>query len=67
MKGRNGSFPADPEQACHAGVDLVNKGQVSVTFAVLDLIDSDGVDGSERPVRQSERDHMLDGVEDLVP
>jgi hypothetical protein len=38
-----------------------------VAFRVLDFVDSDGVDGSERAMRQPEVDNGFNGVEDLVP
>jgi hypothetical protein len=66
-EGLDSSFPADPEKARHGGIDLVNQREVLVAFGVLDFVDSDGVDGSERSMRQSEGDIVFDGVVDLVP
>jgi hypothetical protein len=67
LKGLNRSFLADPEETGHRGIDLVNQRQVLVALGVLDLIDSDGVDRSERAMRQSEGDNVLDSIEDLIP
>ncbi len=67
LKGFDGPLAADPEQTGHAEIDLVNQRQVLVTFGVLDLIDSDGIDPTELAVFQSVGDDMLHCVEDLVP
>ena len=48
-------------------VDLIDQGQVLVAFGVLDFIDADGIDRTERAVQQSIGDDILDGIEDLVP
>ena len=67
LKGFDGSFPPDPEQAGDAEIDLVNQRQILVAFGILDLIDSDGVDLAEHAVLQPEGDDVFDGVENLVP
>src|ERR1700693_4467492 len=67
LKGLDRSLLPDPQQTGDAEIDLINQRQVLVPFGVLDFIDPDGVDLTERAVLQSERDDMFDGVEDLVP
>src|SRR5580700_3750014 len=67
LKGFDGPLAADPEQAGHAEVDLVDQRQVLMPFGVLDLVDSDGVDLAELTVSQSIGDDMFDSVEDFVP
>jgi hypothetical protein len=67
LKGFYGSLPTHPEQARDAEIDLVNQRQVLVTFGVLDLIDSDGVDSPECAVFQPKGDDMFDSVENLFP
>jgi hypothetical protein len=42
-------------------VDLINQGQILVAFGVLDFIDADGIDGTERAVLQSIGDDILNG------
>ena len=44
-----------------------NQRQILVPLAVLDLVDSDGVDDPEGAVLQPKGDDMFDCVEDLVP
>ncbi len=63
----NGSFPADPEQAREALVDLVNQRQVFVALGVLDLIHADGPDRLQRAMLQAPGDDVLDGVANLFP
>jgi hypothetical protein len=41
--------------------------QIRVAFGVLDFIDADGVDLTERAVLHSPSDDMFDRVEHLVP
>ena len=67
LKGFDGSFPAHPEQARDAEIDLINQRQILVAFGVLDFIDADGVDLAEHPVLQPEGDDVFDGVENLFP
>src|SRR5258705_7992205 len=67
LKGLDRSLLPDPEQTGDAEVDLIDQRQVLVAFGVLDLIDSDGVDLTERAVRQSKRNNMFHRVENLVP
>src|SRR5215469_13624416 len=55
LEGFDGSFSPDPEQAGDADVDLVDQGQVLVAFGVLDFIDANGVDLTERAMLQSPR------------
>ena len=38
-----------------------------MAFGVLDFIDTDGIDGTERAVLQSIGDDILNGIEDLIP
>ena len=47
LKGFDGSFLSDPEQARDAEVDLVDQRQVLVALGVLDLVNADGVDLAE--------------------
>lgn len=63
----NGSFPANPEEARKAEIDLIDQRQILVPFGVLNLVHADGVDLSEYPVLQPEGDHVFDGVKDLFP
>src|SRR5262245_19869047 len=67
LEGFSGSFSAYPQQAGDADVDLVDQGQVLVAFSVLDFIDANGVDLTERAVLQSPGDDMFDRIEYLVP
>ena len=46
-KGLDRSFFSDPKQARDIEIDLVNQREVLMTFGVLDLVDADGVDGTE--------------------
>ena len=54
-------------KAGDAQIDLVDQGQVFVTFGVLDFVDSDGINLAQHPVLQARGDHVLHRVEDLVP
>src|SRR5712691_9943321 len=67
LEGFDGSLFAHPEKAGKAQIDLVDQGKVFVTFGVLDFVDSDGVNLAQHPVLQAPGDHVLHGVEDLVP
>src|SRR5258708_6824228 len=67
LEGFDGSLLAYPEKAGNAQIDLVDEGEVFVTFGVLDFVDSDGVNLAEHPVLQTPGDHVLNRVEDLVP
>src|ERR1017187_3129551 len=67
LEGFDGSLFAYPEKAGNAQIDLVDQGEVFVTFGVLDFVDSDGVNLAEHPVLQAPGDHVLNRVEDLVP
>ena len=67
LKGFDGSFLADPEQAGDANIDLVYQRQILAAFGVLDFIDANGVDLAERAVLQSPGDDMFDRIENLVP
>ena len=67
LKGFDGSFLADPEQARDVEIDLINQRQILVAFGVLDLVDADGVDLAEHAMLQPEGDDMFDGVENLFP
>jgi hypothetical protein len=58
---------SDPQRTSNMEVDLIDQGQVLVAFGVLDFIDADGIDRTERAVPQSIGDDILDGIEDLVP
>jgi hypothetical protein len=50
-----------------ADVDLVDQGQVLVAFGVLDFIDANGIDLTERAMLQSPGDDVFHRVEHLVP
>src|ERR1039457_4065560 len=63
----DGAFLADPEQARHSGVDLVDQSQVLVAFGVLDFIHADGADRFQRAVLQTPANHVFDRVAHLVP
>ena len=67
LKGFDGSFLADPEQAGDAEIDLINQRQVLVPFGVLNFVHADGVDLAENTVFQPEGDDVFDGVENLFP
>jgi len=67
LEGFDGSFSPYPEQAADADVDLVDQGQVLVAFGVLDFIDANGVDLTERAMLQSPGDDMFHRIEHLVP
>src|SRR5580658_3376801 len=56
LEGLDGSLLPDPKRARHAEVDLIDQREVLVPFGVLDFIDSDGIDLTERAMLQSERD-----------
>ena len=62
LEAFDGAFLADPEQARHALVDLVDQRQVLVAFGVLDFIHADGADRLQRAMLQTPADHILDGV-----
>jgi hypothetical protein len=53
LSGFDGSLFAYPEKADNAQIDLVDQGEVFVTFGVLDLVDSDGVNLTEHPMLQA--------------
>jgi hypothetical protein len=42
LEGFDGSLLPDPEQACAAGVGLVDQGEVFVAFGILNLVYPDG-------------------------
>jgi hypothetical protein len=67
LEGLDRSLFPDPKQAGDADIDLINQRQVLVPFGILDFIHPDGIDLTECPVVQPERDDVLDGVENLVP
>ena len=67
LEGFDGSLFAYPEKAGNAQIDLVDQGEVFVTFGVLDFVDSNGVNLAEHPVLQAPGDQVLHRVEDLVP
>src|SRR5271165_596949 len=67
LKGFDGTFLADPEQAGEPLVDLVDQGQVLMAFGVLDFIHPDGADRLQSAMLQTPADDILDGVADLVP
>src|ERR1039458_3998967 len=67
LEGCDGAFPADPQQADDALVDLVDQRQVFVTFGVLDFIHTDGADRFQRAMLQAPTDHILDGEAHLFP
>jgi hypothetical protein len=54
LEGFDGSFFAYPEQAGHAQIDLVDKGEIFVTSGVLDFVDSDGVNRAKHTVLQAQ-------------
>jgi hypothetical protein len=53
LSGFDGSLSAYPEKADNAQIDLVDQGEVFVTFGVLDFVDSDGVNPTEHPMLQA--------------
>ncbi len=63
----DGAFLANPEQAGHSRVDLVDQRQVFVAFGVLDFIHADGADRFQRAVLQTPANHIFDRVAHLVP
>ena len=67
LEGFDGSFSPDPEQARDADVDLVDQCEVLVASGVLDFIDADGVDLTERAVLQSLGHDVFDRIEHLIP
>src|ERR1700691_3072588 len=67
LKGLDGSLFPDPQQTGDAEIDLINQGQVFVPFGVLDFIDPDGIDWTERAMLQSEGDDIFDGAPALSP
>ena len=67
LEGFDGSLFAYPKKAGNAQINLVDQGEVFVSFGVLNFIDADSVDLAERSVFQTPGDNMLDRVEDLVP
>src|SRR5215469_14675812 len=67
LKGFQGAFLADPEQAGDPLIDLVDQGQVFMAFGILDFIYPDGADRLQGTMLQAPADHILDGVTHLVP
>src|ERR1022692_2432416 len=67
LEGFLGAFPADPQQADDALVDLVDQRQIFVAFGVLDFIHADGADRFQRAMLQTPADHILDGEAHLLP
>src|SRR4029077_19338517 len=59
LKGFHRWFLAHPEQAGDTDVDLVDQSQVLVAFGILNFIDTDGVNLTERAVRQPEGNDMF--------
>jgi hypothetical protein len=45
---------SNPEKAGHAQIDLVDQGEIFVTFGVLDFVDADGVNLAEDPVFEAQ-------------
>src|ERR1017187_2149602 len=60
LEGCDGAFPADPQQADDALVDLVDQRQGFVTFGVLDFIPTDGADRFQRAMLQAPAAPILD-------
>ena len=67
LKGFDGSFFSDPKQARDVEIDLINQREVLMTFGILDLVDADGVDGSEFAMFQSKGDDVFHSVKNLFP
>jgi hypothetical protein len=67
LEGCNGAFLADPKQAGEPLVDLVDQGQVFVTFGILDLIHTNGVNRLQGAMLQAPADHIFHGVAHLIP
>src|SRR5215469_16709335 len=65
LEGFDRAFPAHPEEARDAEIDLVNQGQILVPFGILNFIDADCVDLAEYSMLQPESNDVLHGVEDL--
>src|ERR1043166_2134616 len=63
FQGFDGSFFAYPEEAGDAQIDLIDQGEVFVTFGVLDFVDSDGINLAEYSMLQAPYDHVLHRVE----
>jgi len=67
LEALEGAILADPEQADHAGLDLVDQRQVLMAAAVLDLVDADRADRIEGAPLQAPFDDPLHGLIDLLP
>ena len=67
VKGFDRSFFSHPKQARDIEIDLVNQGEIFMTLGVLDLVDADGVDGTEFAMFQSKGDDVFHRVENLFP
>src|SRR5271154_4332994 len=67
LEGFDGAFPAHPEQARDANIDLINERQILVSFGVLDLVDPDGIDLAEHSMLQPESDDVFYSVKNLFP
>src|ERR1039458_8381861 len=67
LEGFSRALLANPEEASKAGIDLVDQGEVFMSFGILDFIDADGSDGGQGAMLQPPVDDALDGVADLIP
>src|SRR5271169_899895 len=67
LEAFDGALLADPEQAGHSLVDLVDQRQVFVALGVLNFIHTDSSDRLQLAMLQTPADHVLDGIADLVP
>jgi hypothetical protein len=50
-----------------AGIKLIYQRQVLMPFGVLDFVDPDGINLTDRAVLQVEHDDMFDSIDDLIP
>ena len=67
VEGFDGALATDPEQTRQMRIDLVNQGQIFVTFGVWHLIHAHGTQGSQRAMLQAKSDHVCDGGANLFP
>ena len=67
LEALDGALLADPQQARAILLDLVDQGQVLVTFGILDLIDADRPDRTQVAMLQPPLHHILHRLADLVP
>ena len=67
LEGLHGALLTHPQETHHAGLDLVDQGQIFVPPAIGDLIDPEGLDGPQDPMLEPPAHDPLDRPVDVVP